>query len=133
MKTEDQLDQRIDAHLKDKQTEPSPDFTANVLDRMSQERTSGEPSSDQRHAWWFALPVAAAITFFLFLPNNDSVNTGDPAVKTALSPTNEIDSLDPGDLALAEMEEIFVMEDSLRDFEILFGEDTLEILALLDE
>jgi hypothetical protein len=31
------------------------------------------------------------------------------------------------------MEELFVMEESLRDFEVLFDDDALQILALLDE
>lgn len=133
MKTEEQLDRRIDAHLKDKQTDPSPDFTANVLDRLSQERATGELSSSRKRSWWFALPVAAAIAFFLFLQNNGPVKTEDQSIKTALSPTDEADSPNPGHLPLTEMEELFVMEDSLRDFEILFDQDALEILALLDE
>ena len=32
-----------------------------------------------------------------------------------------------------ELEEILVMEESLRDFEVLFDDDALQILALLDE
>ena len=128
MNSRDELDRRIDAQLQDKETEPGLDFTARVLERISEDRIESGPKTNCLRPWWFILPMAAAIALAL-LPLLDEPEDS----KADNSGAHQQKSSHPTPAPLAEMEELFVMEESLRDFEVLFDDDALQILALLDE
>ena len=132
MNSNDELEQRIDAHLQDKDTQPGPDFTARVLERISEDRIENGPKTNCRRPWWFILPMAAAIALAL-LPLLDEPEDSKTAAQVDNSGAHQQKSSQPTPAPLAEMEELFVMEESLRDFEVLFDDDALQILALLDE
>ena len=126
MKPKSQIDQLIDDHLKDLDTMPKPGFTAEVLKQASEDRLVQEPVENLWFQRWFLVPLAAALVIGLWLlPNNPSDSNGIVA--------NDVNAGEPQDVSLTEMEEILTMEESLRDFEILFDDDALEILALLEE
>ena len=126
MKPKSQIDQLIDDHLKDLDTMPKPGFTAEVLKQASEDRLIQEPVETLWFQRWLLVPLAAALVIGLWLlPNNSSDSNGIVA--------NDVNAGEPQDVSLTDMEEILTMEESLRDFEILFDDDALEILALLEE
>lgn len=132
MNSRDELDRRIDAQLQDKETEPGLDFTARVLERISEDRIESGPKTNCLRPWWFILPMAAAIALAL-LPLLKEPEDPKTAAQVDNSGAHQQKSSQPPQAPLAEMEELFVMEESLRDFEVLFDDDALQILALLDE
>ncbi len=130
MNSRDKLDRRIDALLLDEETKPGLGFTARVLERVSEDRSQGDAPASHRQSWWFLLPIAAAIALALFLQSEEpdasrkiTGGVGDSSPSQSAKEKN----------VPVEIEEILVMEESLRGFEILFDDDALEILALLDE
>ncbi|MBO93733.1 MAG: hypothetical protein CMI32_02390 [Opitutales bacterium] len=132
MNSHDELDRRINAQLQDKETEPGLDFTARVLERISEDRIENGPKTNYLRPWWFILPMAAAIALAL-LPLQDEPEDSKAAAQVDNSGAHQQKSSQPTPAPFAEMEELFVMEESLRDFEVLFDDDALQILALLDE
>ena len=132
MKPRDDLDRSIDLYLNDSASKPSPDFTAKTLDRIASEQ-AGESQSAERRPWWFLLPIAAAIAIAFLLSRGEIVDPIDDNAKVVDSSAAENESGSVPQPAVAEMEEMLVMEESLRDFEILFDDDALDILALLEE
>ena len=132
MKPKDDLDRSIDLYLNDSASKPSPDFTARTLDRIASEQ-AGESQSVERRPWWFLLPIAAAIAIAFLLSRGEIVDPIDDNAKVIDSSAAENKSGPVAQPSVAEMEEMLVMEESLRDFEILFDDDALDILALLEE
>jgi len=132
MKPQAELDRKIDLYLKDGASESSPDFTARTLDRIALEQAS-ESHSVERRSWWFLWPIAAAVAITFLLPRGEMVDPIDHNAKVVDSTDAASKSGRTAQPPVAEMEEMFVMEESLRDFEILFDDDALDILALLEE
>ncbi|MFP6855533.1 MAG: hypothetical protein VB980_07095 [Opitutales bacterium] len=132
MKSDDDLDRQIDALLQDAGTQPEPDFTARVLERLVEDQVEDKQETRPLLPFWFILPVAAAIALALLPAPNVSDELQTEEKDNALAWDEPPTTIDPFPLS-AEIEELLAMEDSLRDFEILFDEDALEILALLDE
>ena len=133
MNSRDKLDRRIDALLLDEETKPGPGFTARVLERVSEDRTESDASSSHQRPWWFLLPVAAAIAIALLLLPEELGDSSEIAGGVNDSATSQSEKENLAPAKVEEIEEILVMEESLRDFEILFDDDALKILALLDE
>ena len=134
MNSPDELDRRINLQLEDRDTDPAPDFTARVLERIAEEKLVAESKRKGFRLSWVILPLAAAIALALlpFSPQteeSESPETGNNLLVEIDNPGPQPEPLS----ALQEMEELLVMEESLRDFEILFDDDALEILALLDK
>ena len=133
MKAKDKLDRLIDDYVEDKHTIPDPDFTANVLERVRQDQGENSALSNRRPWLWIPLFAAAVIALAIYLPKKDSTEI-DKATLPLVSNSATL-TKDPGsdDQAKVEMEEIFVMEESLRDFAILLDENAIDILILLEE
>ena len=132
MKPKDDLDRSIDLYLNDSASKPSPDFTARTLDRIASEQAA-ESQSVERRPWWFLLPIAATVAIAFLLSRSEMVDPIDDNDKVVDSSAAENKSGPAGQPSVAEVEEMLVMEESLRDFEILFDDDALDILALLEE
>ena len=132
MKPKDDLDRSIDLYLNDSTSKPSPDFTARTLDRIASEQ-AGESHSVERRPWWFLLPIAATAAIAFLLSRSEMVDPIDDNAEVVDSSASENKSDPSGQPSVAEVEEMLVMEESLRDFEILFDDDALDILALLEE
>ena len=134
MKAKDKLDRLIDDHLEDKQTTLGPDFTASVLERVRQGQVEESAFSNRRPWWWIPLfAAAAAIALAIYLPKKDAEEIGEITPPLVSSPPTLTKDSSSDAQAKVEMEEIFVMEESLRDFAILLDDNALDILALLEE
>ena len=133
MKAKDKLDGLIDDHLEDKQTTLGPDFTASVLERVRQDQVEERAFSNRRPWWWIPLFAAAAIALAIYLSKKDPAEMGEITPPLVSSPPTLTKDSSSDAQAKVEMEEIFVMEESLRDFAILLDENALDILALLEE
>ena len=131
MTTHDDLDRDIDAYLKDNSSLPSVDFTAKTLDRIALDKQNRSHPPEQSH-WWFLLPVAAAI-IIAFIFSRDEVTLSDKDPQIADSSVKENEQGFIAQSSAIDIQEILIMEESLRDFEILFDEEALDILALLEE
>ena len=133
MKEKDKLDRLIDDHLEDKHTKPRSDFTATVLERIQQVREDDNVFTSHRPWWWIPVFAAATIALALYLPRMNKEELGDKTQSTIAGPPNETENPDSFVKSKDEMEDIFVMEKSLQDFEILLEDNALDILALLEE
>ena len=131
MTTHDDLDRDIDAYLKDDSSQPSVDFTAKTLDRIVVDKENRTRATEQSR-WWFLLPIAAAI-IMAFLLSRDEVTSPDKTPQVADSSVKKKELGSIAQSPTVDLEEILIMEESLRDLEILFDDEALEILALLEE
>ena len=131
MNAHEDLDRDIDAYLKDDSSQPSVDFTAKTLDRIALDKEDRSGATEQSR-WWFLLPIAAAI-IMAFALSRDEVTSSDkgPQVADSSVKKNEMGLI--AQSPAVDMDEILIMEESLRDFEILFDDEALDILALLEE
>ena len=123
----DSLDQQIDTLLVSRPVKPSEDFAARVL--AAAERATAEDSARQEKRplstlIMFALPLAAAIAVTIslsFLPvHTDSVNLPESSESTTLS--------------TAEVQEIFLLEESLTSLAGISATEfgSTDLLATLD-
>ena len=121
----DPLDQQIDTLLASRPVKPSDDFAARVL--AAAETAVSEDSSGKRKRPLgmlikFALPFAAAIavTISLLPVNTDSV-----------APTGSIES---DTLSTAEVQEIFLLEESLASLAYVSAAEVgnVDLLSILD-
>ncbi|MFP6899706.1 MAG: hypothetical protein VCA36_02105 [Opitutales bacterium] len=133
MKSKAEIEQFIDDHLKDKDTLPEPGFTSDVLNRISEDRLEQEPVESIRFPWWFLVPLAAAIAIALLVFPHDPSGSKEIAANGVTTAPSEQSVAKPLEISFTEMEEILTLEESLRDFEILFDDNALEILALIDQ
>ena len=131
MTAHDDLDRDIDAYLKDNSSQPSVDFTAKTLDRIALDKQNRSRAAEQSR-WWLLLPIAAAI-IMAFVLSRDKVTSPDKGPKVADSSVKENELGFIAKTSAIDIEEILIMEESLRDFEILFDDEALDILALLEE
>lgn len=133
MKPKPEIDQFIDDHLKDHGSVPTPGFTADVLKQISEDRLTQEPVANVWFPWWFLVPLAATIAIALWLLPNDPSDSKKVVAKGVNTGSTEQYTGESQEVSLTELEEILTMKESLRDFEILFDDDALEILALMDQ
>jgi hypothetical protein len=123
----DSLDQQIDTRLASRPVKPSEDFAARVL--AAAERATAEDSAHQERRPLgtlikFALPLAAAIAVTVslsFLPvHTDSVDLPESIESTTLS--------------TAEVQEIFLLEESLASLADISATEfgSTDLLATLD-
>ena len=128
MKTDqnnDPLDQQIDTLLASRPVKPSEDFTARVLaatETALVEDSSGKRKRPLGMLIKFALPLAAAIavTISLLPVNTDSV-----------APTGSTES---DTLSTAEVQEIFLLEESLASLAHVSAAEVgnVDLLSILD-
>ena len=121
----DPLDQQIDTLLASRPVKPSDDFAARVLaaaETAVSEDSSGKSKRPLALLIKFALPLAAAIavTISLLPVNTDSV-----------APTGSTDS---AQLSTAEVQEIFLLEESLASLAHVSATevDNFDLLSILD-
>ena len=123
--TNDPLDQQIDTLLASRPVKPSDDFTARVLaatETALVEDSSGKTKRPLGLLIKFALPLAAAIavTISLLPVNTDSV-----------APTGSTES---AALSTAEVQEIFLLEESLASLTNVSATEvgSFDLLSILD-
>ncbi len=123
----DSLDQQIDARLASRPVKPSEDFAARVL-AAAERATAEDPARQEKRPLgtliMFALPLAAAIAVTIslsFLPvHTDSVDLPESIESTTLS--------------TAEVQEIFLLEESLTSLAGISATEfgSTDLLATLD-
>ena len=123
--TNDPLDQQIDTLLASRPVKPSDDFAARVLaaaETALTENSSGKLRRPLALLIKFALPLAAAIavTISLLPVNTDSV-----------APTGSTES---ATLSTAEIQEIFLLEESLASLAHVSATEvsSFDLLSILD-
>ena len=124
----DPLDQQIDTLLASRPVKPSDDFAARVLAAAAETALAEDSSGKRKRPLTllikFALPLAAAIAVTISLSlrpvNTDSV-----------APTGSTDS---AQLSTAEVQEIFLLEESLASLAHVSATevDNFDLLSILD-
>lgn len=121
----DPLDQQIDTLFASRPVKPSEDFSARVLDAAETAAAKDSAGQDKRALGTlikFALPLAAAIavTISLWPVHTDSVATAESIESTTLS--------------TAEVQEIFLLEESLASLTDISATEfgSTDLLSTLD-